>query len=250
VAVRPRAHRGRGRHFLRSSKLAAELVRAAEIQRDDLVIDLGAGTGTLTAALARRTSRVIAVEIDAELAAALRRRCPDLEILTGDALRIPLPSEPFKVVSNLPFDGSTAILRRLLDPRLPLLSGDVIVQWGLACKRAAVWPTTQLGAYWGAWFDLSVARRLPRSVFAPQPAVDAGILRIRRRCEPLVPVTERRAYAAFLIRGYRDGPGAVVPRRQLKHWQAELGFDRTAQARDFDPYQWAELYRRAVRRTV
>lgn len=247
MAVRPRSHRGRGQHFLRSSKLAAELVRAAQIQRGDLVLDLGAGTGTLTAALARRARRVIAVEIDPELAAELRRRFPDVEVLAADARRMPLPREPFNVVANLPFDGATAILRRLLDPRVPLASADVVVEWAVACKRAAVWPSTQLSAYWGAWFELSVVRRLPRSAFAPPPAVDAGVLRIVRRAEPLVPATECRAYGSFLLRAYRHGPRAVVPSAQLKRCEAELGFERHALARDLDARQWAALYLRTVR---
>jgi 23S rRNA (adenine-N6)-dimethyltransferase len=248
VAVRPRSARGRGQHFLRSSKLAAELVRAARVQRGDLVLDLGAGTGVLTAALQRRTDRVIAVELDHRLAAVLRDRLPAVEVRADDALRVRLPRTPFKVVANLPFDGATAILRRLLDPRVALESADVIVQWGLATKRASVWPTTQLGAYWGAWFELTVTRRLPPSVFAPPPAVDAGVLRIERRLTPLVPPPDRGAYEAFLARGYREGPRAVVPWRRLKLCEAELGFDRQASARDLDVRQWAELYLRAVRR--
>ena len=246
MAVRPRSIRGRGRHFLRSSRLAADLVRAAGIRRGDLVLDIGAGTGVLTAALTHRTTRVVAIEIDPELAAGLRRRF-ELEIRVADALRVPLPSEPFKVVANLPFDGATAILRRLLEPRVPLVSADVIVDWRFACKRAAVWPSTQLSAYWGAWFELSVERRLPRSVFAPPPSVDAGVLRIVRRDEPLVPPGERRAYAGFLAGAYRDGPRALVPWRQLKRCESELGFDRHADARDLDARQWAELYWRSVR---
>jgi 23S rRNA (adenine-N6)-dimethyltransferase len=249
VAVRPRSHRGRGQHFLRSSKLAAELVRAAEIQCDDLVLDLGAGTGVLTAALARHARRVVAVEIDPQLAAALRTRMPDVEVLTADALRVPLPVQPFKVVANLPFDGATAILRRLLDPHGSLVFADVIVEWSVACKRAAVWPSTQLSAYWGAWFELSVVRRLPRCVFAPPPAVDGGMLRIVRRAQPLLPAAERRAYGAFLARAYREGPRAVIPWRQLKQFEAELGFDRHARARDLDARQWAALYAGAVRRS-
>ena len=181
MAVRPRSARGRGQHFLRSSKLAAELVRAARVQRGDLVLDLGAGTGVLKAALQRRTDRVVAVELDHRLAARLRDRFPAVEVRADDALRVTLPRTPFKVVANLPFDGATAILRRLLDPRVALESADVIVQWGLATKRASVWPTTRLGAYWGAWFELTVTRRLPASVFAPPPAVDAAVLRIERR---------------------------------------------------------------------
>ena len=196
MAARPRWQRGRGRHFLRSSKLAAELVRAAEIGRGDLVLDLGAGTGALTRALARAGARAVPVVIDAELAAGLRR-CFD-DVVEGDALRVPLPREPFKIVANLPFGSGTAILRRVLDPRRPLERADVIVEWGLAAKRAAVWPSTQLSSDWGAWFELSVTRRLPRCVFAPSPSVDGALLRIVRRGEPLVPVAEARAYAPFL----------------------------------------------------
>lgn len=246
MAVRPRAQRGRGRHFLRSSKLAAELVRAAGIRRGDLVLDLGAGSGVLTAALVRAGAHAVAVEIDAELAAGLRRRFED--VVEGDALCIALPRQPFKVVANLPFDGSTAILRRLLDPRVPLEAADVIVDWGLASKRAAVWPSTRLSAYWGAWFELSVSRRLPRRAFAPPPSVDAALLRIVRRSEPLVPVVERRGYDAFLGRAYRDGPRAVVPWPMLRHLGSELGFDRRAAPRDLDARQWAALYSHSVRR--
>jgi 23S rRNA (adenine-N6)-dimethyltransferase len=248
VAVRPRSQRGRGRHFLRSSKLAAELVRAAGVGCGDIVLDLGAGTGVLTAALDRAGAQVLPVEIDGELAAGLRRRFPSAR--RADATRIAFPREPFKVVSNLPFDGATAILRRLLDPRVQLVSADVIVEWGFAEKRAAVWPSTQLSTHWGAWFELAVKRRLPRCAFVPPPRVDAGVLHIVRRATPLVPVRDASAYGAFLTRGYRDGPRAVVRWAQLKQLEAELGFDRHARPRDLDVRQWAALYAHAVRRSV
>ena len=246
MAVRPQA-RGRGRHFLRSSKLAAGLVRAARVQRDDLILDLGAGAGALTAPLARRAGHVVAIEIDPDLAAGLVRRLPEVEVMCGDARDIALPREPFKVVANLPFGGATAILKRLLNPRIRLESADVIVDWHVANKRAAVWPGTELSAYWGAWFELAVVRRLPRSAFAPPPSVDAGVLRILRRAEPFVLPRERRRYAGFLARGYRDGLRVVVPRRQLRRLADELGFTYGAEPRDLDARQWAALYDAAVR---
>jgi 23S rRNA (adenine-N6)-dimethyltransferase len=177
----------------------------------------------------------------------LSRRYPRV-VRADDALSIPLPRERFKVVANLPFDGGTSILRRLLDPIVPLTTADVIVQWGLAEKRAAVWPSTQLSVYWGAWFKLSVARRLPRCVFAPPPSVDAALLRIVRRDDAFVGVAERRGYQAFLARGFREGPGAVVSRKLLKRCETELGFERRARARDLDARQWAALYRHGVLR--
>jgi 23S rRNA (adenine-N6)-dimethyltransferase len=203
----------------------------------------------LTSALARVTPRVIAVEIDGVLAAALRQRFRQVHVLEGDALSIPLPQEAFKVVANLPFDGGTAMLRRLLDPGVPLESADVIVDWGLASKRAAVWPGTQLSAYWGAWFELSIGRRLPSAVFAPPPAADGGLLRIDRRPEPLVRDCDQRDYAAFLARGYRAGLRSVVSSHLLKRRAGELGFDPRARPRDLDAQQWAGLWH-AVRRSL
>jgi 23S rRNA (adenine-N6)-dimethyltransferase len=218
------------------------------VQQGDLVLDLGAGTGVLTSALVRVGARVVAVEIDARLAAGLRRRYPHVDVRVDDAVRLQLPRAPFKVVANLPFDGGTSILRRLLDPAVQLTTADVVVQWGLAEKRAAVWPSTQLSVYWGAWFELSVARRLPRCVFAPPPSVDAGLLRIARREQALVPAAERRSYQAFLARGFREGPGAVVSRKLLRSCETELGLERRARARDLDAWQWAELYRQGLLR--
>lgn len=230
----------RGRHFLRTSALAAELVRSAGIEPGDCVLDLGAGGGILTSALARTGADVIAIELDPLLAARLRDRFP--LVVEGDAADVELPRESFRVVANLPFAVGTAVLRRLLRPETALRSADVVVDWRLAVKRAALWPSTRLGVEWSAWFELGVARRLPRCCFAPPPSVDAGVLRATRRRRPLVPEGEATAYRSFLDRGFHDGLGALVPPRTLKRLAGELGFDRRGAPRDLDASQWAALY--------
>ena len=106
MAVRQRPSRGApGQHFLRSSKLAAELVRDAGIRPGELVVDIGAGAGALTAALVDARATVLALEVDPTLAAALRRRFAgrDVTVVEVDARGWSLPREPFAVVSNLPF---------------------------------------------------------------------------------------------------------------------------------------------------
>ena len=237
-----RVRAARGRHALRSRAFADELVREAGIAPGDLVLDLGAGAGLLTRAIRSAGARVLAVELDPALAATLRRRFPDAQVIEGDAARMPLPREPFAVLANLPFAVGTAILRRLLDdPCVPLTRLDAIVEWGLAEKRARVWPSTQLSCFWSAWYELAIARRVPRDAFAPPPSVDAAVFRAIRRAEPLVPVAEARSYLAFLRRGFAE-PGRlrrVVPRAALRR----VVFANDANARDLDARQWAALYR-------
>jgi len=116
-----------------------------------------------------------------------------------------------------------------------------------------VWPSTFAGAYWGAWYRFAIVRRLPRCAFAPPPSVDAGVLRVERRAEPLVAERDGAAYRAFVKRGFAAGR-PLVPPLAFKRLSRELGFDPHAHARDLDPAQWAALFRwdhdRAGRRTV
>lgn len=238
-ARRARPDRARSQHFLRTSGLAAEIVRDAGVGPADLVLDLGAGSGRLTSELARRARRVVAVELDPHWVAHLRGRWPNVVVVEGDAAAIPLPGEPFRVVANVPFDRTTAILRRLLDdPRPPLVRADVVVEWGVALKRASPWPSTLNGVLWGAWYRFSLERRLPAADFEPAPAVDAGLLRIERRSVPLVSDADWRAYRGFVAGGFRRGLRAVAPRRTLRKLRvAECA------PRDLDAHRWAALFR-------
>jgi 23S rRNA (adenine-N6)-dimethyltransferase len=200
-------------------------VHAAGLSGDELVLDLGAGSGRLTAELARAARRVIAVELDPGLAARLRGRWPRVDVVVGDARFVELPREPFRVVANLPFAGANEILRRLLDdPRVPLVRADLVVEWGAAVKRGLPWPSSASGVVWGAWYTVSVARRLPRNAFVPPPSVDAGVLVFERRAHPLVPAQRALEYRRFVAGGFRRGGR------------------RDALPRDLDAHDWAERF--------
>jgi 23S rRNA (adenine-N6)-dimethyltransferase len=252
VAVRRRpAPRAPGQHFLRSSRLARDLVRDAALPRGGLAVDLGAGTGVLTRALAESGARVLAVELDPRLADELRRRfsgCP-VDVVEADACDLCWPDEPFSVVANLPFAGSGAILDHLLgDPRTPLRRGHLLVQWEFAAKVAAIWPATVRSIHWRAWYDVEIAGRLSRFAFSPAPSVDAAVLRVGRRRLPLVDTTEHARYRAFLSDAFatrKPLPRALhrhLTPRQLRRQSELLGFAPSALPRDLDARQWAALY--------
>jgi 23S rRNA (adenine-N6)-dimethyltransferase len=175
------------------------------------VIEVGAGSGVLTDALADRAGAVLAVEIDTRLVPALTRRYrdrPHVVVIGADAFAIPLPASPFRVVANPPFNRTSALLRRLLgDLESGLVRADLIVQWQVARARARTdrGECDVLGAIWGPWWQFRRGRRLPAKLFRPQPAVDAAVLVIERRPVPMLAPTKVDDYTAFLQHEFCGG---------------------------------------------
>lgn len=187
--------RSLGQNFLVAPGAVDRLVQAAQITAGELVVDLGAGRGALTLALARAGARVLAVELDRVWASRLRRAVSEsgladqVRVIHGDLRRVSLPSEPYRVVANPPYGLTTAVLARLLDdPERGPRRADLLVQWEVARKRAARPPTTLRSAAWAPWWTFEVGPAVPRTAFRPVPRVDAALLIVRKREPPVLPV--------------------------------------------------------------
>lgn len=190
---RPRPHppppNHHGLHVLRDRRVARRLVGAAALGPGDLVLDLGAGPGTLTLPLARTGARVIAVERDPRLARKLARRTADdpaVRVVEADLRTVPLPRRPYAVVANLPFATGTDLLRRLLgDGRSALTGADLLVEWGFARRLTDAGAAHGSGgaevARWHRRWRLDLVGRVPATAFSPPPRVDAAHLSVRRR---------------------------------------------------------------------
>ena len=125
-------------NFLRSPKLALYLIGHSNIKKRDLVIDIGAGSGVITSALAKRCKKVIAVEKDAETAKRLRenlkrQNISNIEIFEGDFREMKLPDEPYKVFANPPFSLSAEVFYKLLN--LENLDGKICKKEGDMTRR-------------------------------------------------------------------------------------------------------------------
>jgi 23S rRNA (adenine-N6)-dimethyltransferase len=171
VPATGRSRRAWGWHRL-SDDWAARVVSAAGIRPGQLVLDIGAGEGALTAHLVRAGARVIAVELHPARVRVLRRRFPGVIVVHADASSVRLPGRPFRVVASPPYGISATLMRSLLAPGSKLVAADLVLQ--RAVVRKYVSRTSRR-------YNLAEGFTLPRRAFLPPPRVDSAVLVIRRR---------------------------------------------------------------------
>jgi len=220
------------------------------LRKDDLVYDLGAGTGAITEELLHHGVRVIAVEQDPNLARKLRHRFPEppVTVLEQDLTQVSFVV-PFKVVANIPFNVTAATLRRLLFsdtcPREALL----VLQREAARKYSGTPRATEVSLRAAPWFELSIVYTFRPTDFVPAPTVDVVALRIRQYAKPLLSTIHRSAWFSFV--GYAFGRTKPTLRLALKpvfsnlQWRllaSDLGFDVDASVTELSLAQWLGLF--------
>jgi 16S rRNA (adenine1518-N6/adenine1519-N6)-dimethyltransferase len=234
---------GLGQHFLIDGNLLRLMVEEAAVGEEDLVLEIGCGTGSLTQLLAARAGEVIAVEVDErllEIAHQALRKCTNVtfwhgDILAGkhalapqltDLISQRLKEHPgwcFKMVSDLPYKVATPVIANLLESRLAPQLMLVTVQRELAEKLTAqpgTKPYSALTIKLSVWAEAEVLRLLGPNVFWPRPAVESAFVRLRRREEPLVSPSEYPGFARiadtlFRYRRKTLGRGLALLGREL-----------------------------------
>ena len=165
-------------HFLRSPRLALMLIGHSNIKKRDLVLDIGAGSGVITSALAKRCREVWAIEPDHATCEKLRENLKkqgieNVKIFESDFLDLDLPSEPYKIFSNPPFHLSSKIINKILDATNPPVSFYFIFQKQFALKLLNTdrHYTSQLGSRLIAVYNTRIRYPLKPTDFTPPPAV-------------------------------------------------------------------------------
>jgi 23S rRNA (adenine-N6)-dimethyltransferase len=200
----------------------------------------------------------VAVERDPYWASRLKRRVATearVQVLAEDGLSASLPSEPFRVVANVPFHTSTAILHRLLDD--PAGSPELVhalVQKEVARKHSKAAPTTLKALTWAPWWRFAAGSEVPAFAFDPEPGVDARLLVAAKRDPPLVVCGQRELFQA-LVRAAFNGRGNAVgkvvrpffTRRQIRRLANDNGFSASSFPPGLTVHQWAAVFGFMVR---
>jgi 23S rRNA (adenine-N6)-dimethyltransferase len=247
------AHRTRIRlaqNLFASPTAAQRLVASADLAPGDLVYDLGAGTGAVTAALLGAGVRVVAVERDANLARKLRSRFDGrpVTVVEGD-LRDVRFRPPFKVVSNPPFNVTADLMRRLLTAAPAPDGAALVLQREAAVKYGGV-RLTAVSLQARPWFALDVTRPFSRRDFVPAPSVDVALLRITRKTMPDVAADDATAWRGFVRYALaRPSPDAwrtfrsVISNLQWRRLSQDLAIAPDALRAELTYPQWLALFR-------
>ncbi len=188
-------------NYLRDDNLAGMLISRSGLKPEDVVIEIGPGTGAITAQLARRVGHVVAVEKDPKLAMYLRQRFKDvnnLEVVEGDFLDFMLPKTTFKVFANIPYNTTSAIVTKLTDISNPPQDSFLVIQEEAAYKFTGYPKESVYALMLKPWFRLDITHHFDRQDFVPAPGVDSVLLRIQKRNMPLLMQSARRLYGDFV----------------------------------------------------
>jgi 16S rRNA (adenine1518-N6/adenine1519-N6)-dimethyltransferase len=261
---RGRRRRALGQHWLVDRRILGRIARAADFTAGDTVLEVGAGTGLLTELLARRAPRLIAVEVDPDLATILRERFQgheNVSVLEADVLAL-APEEmlsrgggqpPYVVVGNLPYAIGSAIVRHFLvaraRPRWLLVTLQAEVARNMAAEPGRM---SFLSVETQYYAQPRVVLEVPSRAFRPPPKVTSAVLRLDVLDGAAVDVDDREAFFGLVQAGFAArrkhlrnalAIGLECRPAEAQAMLAEAGLDPTRRAQTLTLDEWATLYR-------
>ncbi len=256
-----------GQNFLIDSHVLDKILNAADISKDDFVVEIGPGIGTMTQFLCERAREVVAVEIDKNLIPILTEdtlKCYDnLTIINEDVLKLDLNAlvreknggKKIKVVANLPYYITTPIIMQLFEENIPIENITVMVQTEVAERMQAGPGTKDYGALSLAvqyYAEPYIAAYVPQNCFMPRPNVSSAVIRLKLHDEKPVTVKDEKLMfslirASFnhrrktLVNGLSSDLGNVYTKERILSALAKCGFKETVRGEELTLRQFAEL---------
>ena len=254
-----------GQNFLIDPHVLEKIVEAAGITKDDVVLEIGPGIGTMTQYLCESAGEVVAVEIDKNLIPILKETLSaydNVRIINEDILKVDLAAlseeyggRPFKVVANLPYYITTPILMTLLEGRLPLTNITVMVQKEVADRMQSGPGSKDYGALsLGVQYytEPEIVANVPPNCFLPRPKVGSAVIRLTLHKEPPVSVRDEKLMfqlirASFnqrrktLQNGLNNSPDLHFSRERITEAIASLGVSPTVRGEQLTLAQFAAL---------
>ena len=249
-----------GQHFLYDEELLRSLVEATGVTKEDCVLEIGPGAGTLTKCLCAAAGKVIAIEVDHDVIPFLRvntEAYDNLTIVEGDVRKLDLKEicaplgENFYVIANIPYNITTPIFEMLWDSGLPIRQISVMIQKEVGEKLMAA-PSTELYGILSVRCQLlcepSLVQVVPAECFTPPPKVDSAFVRLDMRKEPPLPVKDEKLLMRMVKAGFgmrrktlTNALKGVVDGEKLRAALEECGLPASVRGEALSVEQWITL---------
>ena len=255
--IKPR--KGLGQNFLLSERLLERIIAAADLDGKDTVLEVGAGLGALSSRLAQSCGRVVALEVDGRLLPLLQETLapfPNVQVVHGDILAMEpgdLVSPPYKVVANLPYYITSAVLRHFLEARAKPSLMVVTVQREVAQRIVAGPGQMSLLAVSVQFYGRPrIVAKAPPGAFYPSSGVTSAVLRIDLYASPPVEVADVERFFEIVRAGFSQrrkqlrnslSQGLDLPADEVVQALRRVGLQETQRAQELSIDQWARLSR-------
>ena len=255
-----------GQNFLIDTHVLDKIIEKANITKEDFVLEIGPGIGTMTQYLCEEAGEVAAVEIDSNLIPILKDTLceySNIEIVHGDILKVDIGAlardknqgKPIKVVANLPYYITTPIIMGLFESHVPIDSITVMVQKEVAERMQASPGTKDYGALTlavGYYAKPEIVANVPPNCFMPRPKVGSAVIRLKRHEHPIVQVEDEKLMfdlirASFnqrrktLVNGLNNAPGIFLGKEKIQECLKELSVSETIRGEALTLEQFARL---------
>jgi 16S rRNA (adenine1518-N6/adenine1519-N6)-dimethyltransferase len=253
-----RPQKGLGQNFLEDAGALNRIIQAAEISSDDTILEIGPGLGSLTTLLAQNCQRVVAVELDTKLAAALEeilRPFPNVELIRADILEVNLNElfdQPgYLVVANIPYYITSALLRQLLEAKHPPHRVVLTVQSEVAeriCASAGNLSLLALSVQ--VYGQPEIVDQIPSAAFYPEPKIDSAVVRIEIYPDPRIPRSRLDLFFRLIKAGFSQkrktllnslSAGMGWDKEHTASLLAQAGIDPQRRAQTLSLEEWGEV---------
>ena len=249
-----------GQHWLRDRDVLKDIVDEAELTKQDTVLEIGPGLGTLTSELLRQAGSVTAVEFDSDLARKLPAQFPgtNLTVVNEDILQFNLSSLPanYKVVANVPYYITSKIVQRLMTAKNKPSVVVLLVQKEVA-ERLAAEPGDMsiLAISAQVYAEVSMGSIVPAELFTPPPKVDSAVVVLRMRSASLIDGLDERAFFRVVKAGFSAkrkklrsslAGGIALAKSDAERLLEQAGISPNARAEDISIEDWKRLAERVV----
>lgn len=246
-----------GQHWLKDRDVLAVIADAAQLTKDDTVLEIGPGLGTLTSELLRQAGSVLAVEFDPALARKLPGQFPgtNLTVVNEDILQFNLSQLPagYKVVANVPYYITSKIVQKLMTDKNRPAVAVLLVQKEVAERLAAPQGEMSILAVSAQTYaEVSLGPIVPAELFTPPPKVDSQAVILKTRTSPLVHEDEERAFFRAVKAGFSArrkklrsslAGGLAMSKPAVEELLLRLGISPDARAEDLSIDNWLQITR-------